>query len=104
MNYPEPVGGEGSRDRVCFDFDDTLAPGERFEGAGLAWEAHAAPGHDDEALMPAARELALRMAKMPTRALALTKAALNASLHNDLPAQLEVEARSQKGPSRCCFL
>jgi glyoxylase-like metal-dependent hydrolase (beta-lactamase superfamily II) len=34
-----------------FHFYDTLAPGEAFEGAGLEWEAHAAPGHDMDALM-----------------------------------------------------
>jgi glyoxylase-like metal-dependent hydrolase (beta-lactamase superfamily II) len=34
-----------------FHFDDTIAPGESFEGAGLEWEAYAAPGHDMDALM-----------------------------------------------------
>jgi glyoxylase-like metal-dependent hydrolase (beta-lactamase superfamily II) len=34
-----------------FHFDDTLGAGDRFNGAGLEWEVHAAPGHDDEALM-----------------------------------------------------
>jgi glyoxylase-like metal-dependent hydrolase (beta-lactamase superfamily II) len=34
-----------------FHFDDTLAPGDRFEGGGFEWEAHAAPGHDMDALM-----------------------------------------------------
>ena len=34
-----------------FHFDDTLAPGDRFDGAGLEWQVHAAPGHDMEALM-----------------------------------------------------
>jgi len=34
-----------------FHFDETLAPGDSFEGGGLAWEAHAAPGHDMDALM-----------------------------------------------------
>ena len=34
-----------------FHFDDTLAPGETFEGGGFEWEAHAAPGHDMDALM-----------------------------------------------------
>ncbi len=29
----------------------TLAAGDTFEGAGLEWEAHAAPGHDMDALM-----------------------------------------------------
>ena len=34
-----------------FDFDDTVKPGDRFEAGDLAWEAHAAPGHDMDALM-----------------------------------------------------
>lgn len=34
-----------------FHFDDTLAPGDTFEGGGLEWEVHAAPGHDMDALM-----------------------------------------------------
>ena len=34
-----------------FHFDDTIAAGDAFEGAGLEWEAYAAPGHDMDALM-----------------------------------------------------
>jgi glyoxylase-like metal-dependent hydrolase (beta-lactamase superfamily II) len=34
-----------------FHFDDTIAPGDRFEAGGLEWHAHAAPGHDMDALM-----------------------------------------------------
>ena len=34
-----------------FHFDDTLGPGDRFEAGGLEWHAHAAPGHDMDALM-----------------------------------------------------
>jgi glyoxylase-like metal-dependent hydrolase (beta-lactamase superfamily II) len=34
-----------------FHFDDTIAAGEAFEGGGFEWEAHAAPGHDMDALM-----------------------------------------------------
>jgi len=34
-----------------FHFDDTLSAGDRFDGAGLEWQAHAAPGHDMEALV-----------------------------------------------------
>jgi glyoxylase-like metal-dependent hydrolase (beta-lactamase superfamily II) len=34
-----------------FHFDDTIAAGGRFEGGGLEWHAHAAPGHDMDALM-----------------------------------------------------
>ena len=42
-----------------------------------------------------ALSLAKQLAAMPTRALALTKRALNASLRNDLGEQLEVEAEMQ---------
>ena len=34
-----------------FHFDDTIAAGDRFEGGGFEWQAHAAPGHDMDALM-----------------------------------------------------
>ena len=34
-----------------FTFDDTIAAGDRFQGGGLEWQAHAAPGHDMDALM-----------------------------------------------------
>ncbi|HET9577876.1 MAG TPA: MBL fold metallo-hydrolase [Usitatibacter sp.] len=34
-----------------FHFDDTIGPGDCFEGGGFEWEAHAAPGHDMDALM-----------------------------------------------------
>lgn len=34
-----------------FHFDDTLRAGDVFEGGGLQWQAHAAPGHDMDALM-----------------------------------------------------
>jgi glyoxylase-like metal-dependent hydrolase (beta-lactamase superfamily II) len=34
-----------------FHFDDTIAPGDVFEGGGFEWEAYAAPGHDMDALM-----------------------------------------------------
>ena len=43
-----------------FRFDDTIGAGGRFEAAGFTWEAHAAPGHDMDALMffePAGRIL-----------------------------------------------
>lgn len=36
---------------VPFEFHDTIAAGQSFEAAGLHWEAHAAPGHDMDALM-----------------------------------------------------
>lgn len=31
--------------------DDTIAAGHAFEGGGFTWQAHAAPGHDMDALM-----------------------------------------------------
>ena len=34
-----------------FAFDDTIAAGDWFDAAGLQWQAHAAPGHDMDALM-----------------------------------------------------
>jgi glyoxylase-like metal-dependent hydrolase (beta-lactamase superfamily II) len=34
-----------------FHLDETLAAGGSFEGGGLTWQAHAAPGHDMDALM-----------------------------------------------------
>jgi glyoxylase-like metal-dependent hydrolase (beta-lactamase superfamily II) len=34
-----------------FHFDDTIAAGESFGGGGFEWQAHAAPGHDMDALM-----------------------------------------------------
>ena len=34
-----------------FRHDDTLRAGDRFEAGGLEWQAHAAPGHDMDALM-----------------------------------------------------
>ncbi len=34
-----------------FEFHDTIAAGETFEAGGLDWQAHAAPGHDMDALM-----------------------------------------------------
>jgi glyoxylase-like metal-dependent hydrolase (beta-lactamase superfamily II) len=34
-----------------FHFDATLAPGDELEAGGFAWQVHAAPGHDMDALM-----------------------------------------------------
>ena len=34
-----------------FHFDDTLGAGDAFDGGGLEWQCHAAPGHDMDALM-----------------------------------------------------
>ncbi len=49
-----------------------------------------------EELLKAARDLALRLAKMPTRAIALTKRLLLRSLSSDLPAMLDAEAFAQE--------
>jgi len=35
----------------AFEFDDTIRAGDTFEGGGWPWQAHAAPGHDMDALM-----------------------------------------------------
>lgn len=53
-----------------------------------------------DTLMEQATTLATELAAMPTRALGLTKRALNASLENDLDAQLEVEAELQREAGR----
>lgn len=45
-------------------------------------------------------KLATTLAQMPTKALALTKRALNASMTNDLEAQLEVEENLQREAGR----
>ena len=39
-----------------FEFDDTIAAGDTFDAGGLHWQAHAAPGHDMDALMFHAKE------------------------------------------------
>lgn len=49
----------------------------------------------DEELMSATHEYAKKLASLPTRAIGLTKRAMNASLRNDLEAQLEYEAMLQ---------
>ena len=53
-----------------------------------------------DTLLDQATALATELASMPTRALGLTKRALNASLENDLEAQLEVEADLQREAGR----
>jgi 2-(1,2-epoxy-1,2-dihydrophenyl)acetyl-CoA isomerase len=53
-----------------------------------------------ETLQQEAMALATELASMPTRGLGLTKRALNASLGNDLDAQLELEAELQKEAGR----
>lgn len=53
-----------------------------------------------ETLHTEALTLATELAAMPTRGLGLTKRALNASLGNDLDAQLELEAELQREAGR----
>jgi len=62
---------------------------------GLVWQVL-----PDEELQATARAMAVRLASMPTMAYALTKKALNQSLQNDLPRQLELEAQLQSQAGR----
>ncbi|MFM7710619.1 MAG: enoyl-CoA hydratase-related protein [Ferruginibacter sp.] len=50
----------------------------------------------DDQLMPEAEKLATTLAQMPTKALGLTKKALNASLQNSLHEQLAYEDKLQQ--------
>jgi len=62
---------------------------------GLVWQVI-----DAADLLQQARDLAGRLATQPTRGLGLTKRALNASFHNDLTAQLNVEEALQREAGR----
>lgn len=62
---------------------------------GLVWEVC-----EPAALMPRAMELAASLASQPTRGFGLTKQAFNASLANDLDAQLDLEADLQSAAGR----
>lgn len=62
---------------------------------GLIWQVV-----DGVDLMQRSRELARHFATQPTRGLGLTKRALNASLGNDLMAQLDVEEQCQREAGR----
>jgi len=66
-------------------------PAERAAEWGLIWKAV-----PDDALMSEARAIAVRLAQGPTRALGLTKRALNRSTTNDLDAQLDLERDLQR--------
>jgi 2-(1,2-epoxy-1,2-dihydrophenyl)acetyl-CoA isomerase len=57
---------------------------------GLVWQVH-----PDDRLAAEARAVVERLARMPTRALALVKQALAASSGNGFAEQLEVEAQAQ---------
>ena len=60
------------------------------EEKGMIWRSVPA-----DRLQAEANELCAQLAEMPTTGIALTKAALNRSLHNDLDTQLEVEKELQ---------
>ncbi|WP_169569247.1 2-(1,2-epoxy-1,2-dihydrophenyl)acetyl-CoA isomerase PaaG [Sneathiella limimaris] len=66
-------------------------PAEEAEKMGLIWSVV-----DDEELMSTATSLARNMAKGPTAGLGKIKKAMNASLSNDLKAQLDVERDLQR--------
>jgi 2-(1,2-epoxy-1,2-dihydrophenyl)acetyl-CoA isomerase len=68
---------------------------ERAYQIGMIYQVCAADTLQQEAMA-----LATQLASMPTRALGLTKRALNASMTNDLDAQLEVEAELQREAGR----
>jgi len=61
------------------------------ERMGLIWKTY-----PDDELMPEAEALARKMASGPTKGYALIKRAMNASLGNDLAAQLDVERDFQQ--------
>ncbi len=70
-------------------------PAEEAEAIGLIWKVV-----DDDLLLDRARELAARLARAPTRGLALTKKALNASWNHSLAEQLELERDLQREAGR----
>lgn len=70
-------------------------PAADAERMGLVWKVL-----PDEALLPYARQVAAQLATRPTRAYALAKRALNASLGSDLATQLETEAALQREAGR----
>jgi 2-(1,2-epoxy-1,2-dihydrophenyl)acetyl-CoA isomerase len=80
--------GEG-RARALAILADKISAEQALQ-MGLVWQVY-----PDDALMPAARAMAERLATQPTRAYALVKEAMNQSLDNPLARQLEVEADAQ---------
>ncbi len=70
-------------------------PAAEAEKMGLIWKTY-----PDEELMPAAEALASRMAVGPTKGYGLIKQAMNASLDNDLQAQLDLERDYQQVAGR----
>ncbi|WP_288900514.1 enoyl-CoA hydratase-related protein [uncultured Sneathiella sp.] len=70
-------------------------PAEEAEKMGLIWKTY-----EDDELMPAAEALAAKLAAGPTKGYAYIKQTMNASLANDLEAQLKVERDFQQKASR----
>jgi 2-(1,2-epoxy-1,2-dihydrophenyl)acetyl-CoA isomerase len=64
---------------------------ERAEAWGLIWKCL-----DDDALMPEARALALRLAQGPTRGLGLTKISIQSAATRSFTEQLDVERDLQR--------
>ena len=87
------LAGE-SRARALAILADKISADQAMQ-FGLVWQVV-----PDEELQQAAHALAARLAGMPTRAYGLIKEAMNQSLQNDLPGQLEVEARLQSMAGR----
>jgi 2-(1,2-epoxy-1,2-dihydrophenyl)acetyl-CoA isomerase len=81
--------GLGKAMELCFTGDKLSAA----DALGLGLVNKVVPG---EELMNATRELAERLAKLPTRALGLIKRLLYRSLSSDLEAMLEAEADAQE--------
>ncbi|HUU84230.1 MAG TPA: enoyl-CoA hydratase-related protein [Phycisphaerae bacterium] len=88
LTLPRLVG-MGKALELCFTGDRVTA--EEAHRLGLANEV--AP---DGQLMEAANKLAGRLARMPTRAIGLTKRLINQSFDHTLEQQLEAEARMQE--------
>lgn len=81
----------GSARAMAMALTGEAVPAERAAEWGLIWKVVA-----DDVLVSEARALALRLAQGPTRALGLTKRALNRSGANDLGAQLDLERDLQR--------
>jgi 2-(1,2-epoxy-1,2-dihydrophenyl)acetyl-CoA isomerase len=81
----------GSARAMAMALTGEAVPAEQAAEWGLIWKAV-----PDETLMTEARDLAARLARGPTRALGLTKRALNRSSTNDLDAQLDLERDLQR--------